>query len=146
MEGSELSNSTARLGLLLARVKKKMQKRMSELLKPYGLTPEQRAILLALSEHAQMTQAHISQVTSTEPSNLSVTLKRLMQKEYINRIDHPDDPRAYLIQLSQKGESIINELLELSIFINKELMEGIEQEEFNITYETLEKIDNNLNL
>jgi len=144
MSNKALLDSTAKLGLLIGRVKKKMQKRMSDLLKPYELTPEQRAILLTLSANGPMTQAQICSFTSTEPSNLSTTLKRLLQKEYITRIDHPNDPRAYLIEVSQKTKSIEKELSNLSVFIDERLTQGIDLEALSTTFETLETIDENL--
>ena len=137
-------DSTAKFGLLIGRVKKKMHKRMSDLLKPYELTPEQRAILLVLSTNGSMTQAQICNVTSTEPSNLSTTLKRLLQKGYISRIDHPNDPRAYLIKTTEKANNIIEELSTLSMFIDEHFTHGIELDALQITYATLKKIDINL--
>ena len=136
--------TTAQLGMLLARLKRKMHKRMSDLLKPYELTPEQRAILLTLEKQGAMTQAQLCELTATEPSNLSTTLKRLIKKEYITKIDHPNDPRAYHIKLTQKAESIIDELGALSLFLDKELMQRIDDKDFRITFMTLEKLEKNL--
>lgn len=144
MSSDNLLGSTAKLGLLIGRVKKKMHKRMSDLLKPYELTPEQRAILLTLSANGPMTQAQICNLTSTEASNLSTTLKRLLQKDYITRVDHPNDPRAYLIEASQKAHFIIKELSNLSVFIDNRLTQGVDLQALNTTFTTLETIDKNL--
>jgi len=144
MNSDSLLDSTAKLGLLIGRVKKKMHKRMSDLLKPYELTPEQRAILLTLSAKGPMSQAQICNHMSTEPSNLSTTLKRLLHKDYITRIDHPNDPRAYLIEASQKANLIIKELSNLSVFIDERLTQGIDLQALNTTFTTLETIDKNL--
>ncbi len=130
--------------MLIARLKRRMHKRMSDLLKPYDLTPEQRAILLSISEKGAMTQAQLCELTATEPSNLSTTLKRLLAKAYVSKLDHPDDPRAYLIALTPKAEEIIETLANLSLFLDDELIKDIDETAFETTFKTLEKLCDNL--
>ncbi|WP_345991701.1 MarR family transcriptional regulator [Sulfurimonas sp. HSL-1716] len=144
MSNERLMGSALKIGPLIGRVKRKMHKRMSDLLKPYGITPEQRAILLTLIEKGPMTQAQLCELTSTEPSNLSTTLKRLLQKEYILKVDHPEDPRAYLIKASKKTKEAAQELAALSAFIDERLIKGIEPEMFTAAVKVLETIDKNL--
>jgi len=136
--------STAALGLLIARVKNKMRRRMNEKLKPYGLTAEQRAILLALCREGAMTQAQLCDLTSTEPSNLSVTLKRLLAKAYIEKTPHPDDPRAYLVRPTEKTQAIEQTLLGLSATIDGELFRGIDEAALRSLFESLSTMDANL--
>ena len=136
--------ATAQFGMLIARVKRKMRKRMNDKLKPYNLTAEQRAILLALCNQGSMSQIELCDLSSMEPSNLSVTLKRLESKGYIEKIDHPNDPRAYLVQATKLTHDIAKELSDLSVQLDANLFENIDDEALKITYETLKKIDYNL--
>ncbi|WP_298694172.1 MarR family transcriptional regulator [uncultured Sulfuricurvum sp.] len=131
-------------GLLIANIKNKMRKRMNDKLKPYDITPEQRAILLILGDKGSMTQMQLCELTSMEPSNLSMTLKRLENKKYIEKTDHPEDPRAYLVRVTEKAEDIIVELAALSITARENLFEGIDERDLYIMCEALKKIDKNL--
>ena len=129
------------IGLVIASVKRKMRKRMHDKLKPYGITSEQRAIILTLCRKGAMTQAQICELTSTQPSNLTMTLKRLSQNNYIRKLEHPDDPRAYLIKVTQKAFDIALELAELSVFSDDLLRQDIDQKSLQITLNTLNKIN-----
>jgi len=140
----ETFGPTAGLGLLIARVKRKMRRRMNERLKPYGITAEQRAILLALCREGAMTQAQLCELTSTEPSNLSTTLKRLIAKGYIEKTEHPEEPRAYLVHATEKTRTIEPELFNLSVTVDGELFRGIDDTELQTLFDTLTKMDVNL--
>lgn len=139
-----VQQSCGNFGLLIANIKNKMRKRMNDKLKPYNLTPEQRAILLILGDKNGMTQMQLCELTSMEPSNLSMTLKRLENKKFIEKTDHPDDPRAYLVRLTQKAENSIVELAGLSVALGDNLFEEIDENDLRIMCQTLKKIDENL--
>ena len=141
---AEAFGPTASLGLLIARVKGKMRRRMNVRLKPYGITAEQRAILLALCREGAMTQAQLCDLTSTEASNLSTTLKRLLAKNYIEKTGHPDEPRAFLVHATAKTRKIERELYGLSAEIDGELFKGIDETELQSFVKTLTKMDANL--
>lgn len=132
------------LGLLIASIKNKMRKRMNDQLKPYDLTAEQRAILLILCNKGAMTQSQLCDLTSMEPSNLSTTLKRLENKNYIEKVDHPDDPRAYLVRATQLTLTVADELSKLSATSREGLFNDIEESDLRIMCETLRKLDKNL--
>ena len=134
----------ALLGPLIARVKQKMRRRMNERLKPYGITAEQRAILLVLCREGAMTQAQLCDLTSMEPSNLSTTLKRLTAKGYSEKTPHPDEPRAYLVRATEKAKGIEAALIGLSAAVDGELFRGIDEADLQTLFETLSTMDANL--
>ena len=113
-------------------------------LEPFGLTPEQRAILLLLGAKGPMTQTQLCQLTSTEPSNLSVTLKRLIHSGYILKRPHPNDPRAFLVTPTPEGEAVIPDLEALSAQVEGTLLKGIDADALAVTLTTLAKMEQNL--
>lgn len=131
-------------GLLLANIKNKMRNKMNESLKPYGLTAEQRAILLILSEKKSLTQVELCNLTSMVASNLSTTLKRIENKNYIKKIPHPTDPRAYLVELTEQSIEIINIIRDLGNQIRNEMLNNIDLEELKTTCKVLNLININL--
>lgn len=132
------------LGLLLVNIKNTMRNKMNEALKPYELTAEQRAILLILFEKTSLTQAELCALTSMEASNLSTTLKRIEKKNYIKRIHHPTDTRAYLVELTEQSHEIINLLQKLGDQIRNTMLQKIDLKELEITHKVLKQIDINL--
>jgi DNA-binding MarR family transcriptional regulator len=131
-------------GLLLANIKNKMRNKMNESLKPYGLTAEQRAILLILSEKKSLTQVELCNLTSMVASNLSTTLKRIENKNYIKKIPHPTDLRAYLVELTEQSIEIINIIKDLGNQIRNEMLNNIDLEELKTTCKVLNLININL--
>lgn len=131
-------------GLLLANIKNKMRNKMNESLKPYGLTAEQRIILLILSERKSLTQVELCNLTSMVASNLSTTLKRIENKNYIKKIPHPTDPRAYLVELTEQSMEIIHIIKDLGNQIRNEMLNNIDIEELKLTCRILNLINSNL--
>jgi MarR family transcriptional regulator, organic hydroperoxide resistance regulator len=132
------------IGILISRIKQKLKSRMSDRLKKYDMTTEQRAILLVLGEKGAMTQAKLCETTGAEPSNLCVTLKRLIAKELVQKIDHPEDARAYLVEATPKAIELVPLLQALSAQISGSLTDGISQEDIETTMRTLKKMQENL--
>lgn len=132
------------IGMLINRIKQKLKNRMASRLKKYDLTTEQRAILLSLAEKGAMTQAKVCELTGAEPSNMCVTLKRLIAKDLVRKIDHPEDSRAYLVEATPKAVEIVPMLQGLSAQISGSLTDGISKEDLEITMRTLKKMQENL--
>lgn len=132
------------IGMLINRIKNKLKCRMTDRLKKYDLTTEQRAILLVLAEKGAMTQSKVCELTGAEPSNMCVTLKRLISKELVQKIDHPEDARAYLVEATPKAVEIVPILQGLSAQISGSLTDGISEKDIEITMQTLKKMHDNL--
>jgi MarR family transcriptional regulator, organic hydroperoxide resistance regulator len=132
------------IGLLINRIKNKLKCRMADRLKKYDLTTEQRAILLVLAEKGAMTQVKVCELTGAEPSNMCVTLKRLIAKELAQKIDHPEDARAYLVEATPKAMELAPILQSFSEQINGSLLEGISGEDMAVTMRSLKKMHDNL--
>ena len=117
---------------------------MGAALKPHGITAEQRTILLILCKYGAMTQKAVCDHTDTEPANMAVTIKRLIASGYIERIDHPSDSRAYLIDTTAKAKMIEEELISYGVTLTGEMLKGIPEAEQEIALKTLKKIFENI--
>lgn len=129
---------------LINKLKQKLKARMAEKLKPFDMTTEQRAILLVLSEKGAITQKQICEFIGAEPSNMSITLKRLISKGLIQKIDHPTDTRAYLVDVTDESKKLIDTLYLLREDIIKALTKDIEVSDLQTTIKTLQKMNANL--
>jgi len=133
------------IGYWVSKLKNKMKRTMSTHLKMYDLTPEQRSILIILFDKGAMSQREIGELKSMEASNLTVTLRRLIDKDYITKSDHPNDTRAYLVELTAKAKKICPELKNLSSQVSGSLLKDISSSELEITLKTIKKMIENLN-
>ena len=132
------------IGYWIAKLKNKMKRQMSDNLKVYDLTPEQRSILIILFDEGAMSQREIGELKSMEPSNLTVTLRRLVDKDYITKSKHPTDTRAYLVELTEKAKKICPQLKDLSVQVSGNLLKGISENNLETTLASIKKMINNI--
>ncbi|WP_277641903.1 MarR family winged helix-turn-helix transcriptional regulator [Wolinella succinogenes] len=116
-------------GFWIGRIHHKLKNRMNQRLKPYDLTAEQRLILLRLFEFGEMTQQQLCQKTFTEPSNITLTLRRMEGHGYVRKKPHPKDKRASLIEATPKALSIQKELERIGLEITDSLLLEVDPSE-----------------
>lgn len=116
--------------------------RLSQDLKQYNLTVLQRQILLLLFENDSMTQRQICEETISEASNMTATLKRMEQNDYICKVKHPEDKRAVLIRPTKKAFELQEQLEE---FGNNDefLFDGIDEKDQETVVKVLKEIYKN---
>jgi DNA-binding MarR family transcriptional regulator len=131
-------------GFLLSKIKGRLKNKMASLLKPYGMTPEQRSIVLILCRHGAMTQKSICDLTDTNPANMAITLKRLISSGYIEKVDHPSDSRAYHIKVTKKAQNIEKELISYGVILTEQMFKGVSDDEQDEAKKTLRTIFENL--
>jgi len=118
----------------------KLRGSMSQKLKKYNLTVEQRQILLLLYGYESMTQSEICKETLSESSNVTVTLKRMEQNGYIKKAKHPKDKRTTLIYPTQQALDIEYDLKKVGVDSLDYLLEDVSQEEHDIAVEVIKKM------
>jgi MarR family transcriptional regulator, organic hydroperoxide resistance regulator len=75
-------------------------------LEPMGLTHPQYLVMLALWEHAPLTQKEIGALLSLEPATVSPLVKRLEAAGLVVRERHPHDERALQVTLTPRGADL----------------------------------------
>lgn len=113
---------------------------LSQELRKYNLTVEQRQILLLLIENKSMTQSQICKETLSEPSNVTVTLKRMEQNDYISKSKHPKDKRTTLVYPTQKALDIEIDLKQIGVDSLDYLLEDVSQEEHDIAIKVMKQM------
>lgn len=134
------NNENICIAFLIAKLSLKLRNRLNKKLNTYGMTIEQRLIILKLIKHGAMSQRELCEKTLTEASNLTITLKRMEQKGYIRKVKHPVDKRALLIEATPKACSLEKELKEIGRVNTKSLLLGIDEQKINIVKEVLQEM------
>ena len=76
------------------------------LLEPMGLTHPQYLVMLALWQHAPLSQRRLSELLQLDPGTLSPLLKRLEAIGYLRRERNPGDERSLAITLTDSGRAL----------------------------------------
>ncbi len=90
-------------------------------LEPLDLTHPQYLVMLALWQHQQLSVRGLSEHVSLEPATLSPLLKRLEANGYITRRRDPDDERTLQVSLTQQGQELREQALDIPTAVMQRL-------------------------
>ena len=84
----------------------KINSKYNQLLQNYEIAPEQRATLEIIKYEKDVNQTKIATILGKDKTTISRTLNTLENKGFIKK--SPKDKRTNLIEITQKGEDILN--------------------------------------
>ncbi len=111
-----------------------VDKRLEELQVTTGSYP----FLLRLNKGDGISQSELSRDVNVDKAMAARTIKRLISLGYIKKEANKEDERAYKIYLTDKGKSVIPEIIKIINEWIEILVEGIEEEKTITSIEFLE--------
>jgi DNA-binding MarR family transcriptional regulator len=98
------------LGRLIYFTAQELSNFAEKVLKPYDLTLEQFHLLKSVPVGSGLTQRQVGEIVNKKPANLTRILDRLESKELMVRRSNPDDRRATLVFLTDKGRMLVEKV------------------------------------
>jgi DNA-binding MarR family transcriptional regulator len=83
------------------------------LLAPLGLHPGQEALLLELARTGPMIQVQLSDALGCEPPSVTLMTRKLEASGHIRRTPAPSDRRASIVELTESGAALANQVKQL---------------------------------
>lgn len=108
------------------------------------VTVEQWRILLYLYRKDGQTQVSLAESTRKDVTTISRTIDTMEKHDLIFRTRHPGDRRTNLIYLTEKGGNMREKLMSIGQKTNREVTQGIAQEEIEACIRALNKVIENL--
>ncbi|MGW9213597.1 MarR family winged helix-turn-helix transcriptional regulator [Embleya sp. NPDC055664] len=99
--------------------------RAAALIAPLGLHPGQEALLLELARTGPRIQAQLSEALGVEPPSVTLMARKLEASGYIRRTQAPSDKRASIVELTDSGREIAEQVKELWRKLGEETVAGI---------------------
>ena len=99
--------------------------RASALLAPLGLHPGQEALLLELARTGPMIQAQLSDALAVEPPSVTLMTRKLEASGHIRRTPAPSDKRASIVELTESGQALVEQVKELWCALAEETVAGL---------------------
>ena len=128
-------------GRLFHSISSKLIKRVEKEGKEFGLTTShQFGILIILSDGAISQKEIAEKIFSDEPTTTR-TLERMIKNELIVKKRSTEDKRKQIVQMTNKGQELLENIFPLVMRINKEIKNLLEEDEFNQFMKTMQKID-----
>jgi DNA-binding MarR family transcriptional regulator len=102
--------------------------RAAELLAPLNLHPGQEVLLLELARTGPMIQAQLSEALGCEPPSVTLMTRKLEASGYVRRNPVPSDKRANIVELTDSGVALVDEVKQLWRALAEETVTGLPSE------------------
>ncbi len=99
--------------------------RTAALLAPLGLHPGQEALLLELARTGPMIQAQLSEALGCEPPSVTLMTRKLESAGHIRRTPAPSDKRASVVELTDSGRALTDQVKQLWCALAEETVAGL---------------------
>lgn len=124
----------------LERTKQKLFSQTEKYLNDNNLTFNQFRILEVLYHRGDLNIGSITKLTMSTPGNTTVVVRNLRRDEFITSIKDPNDNRASILTLTQKGKDAIENVFPEHAKNLDKSMEVLSDEELDTLYELLNKV------
>jgi hypothetical protein len=111
-------------------------------IKENKLTPTQFSVLETLYSKGKMRIQDLIDHMLATSGNMTVVIKNMVRDGLISRTSDPNDRRSYLIELSQKGQDLIEEIFPQHILCVKEALGILSDEDKETLIAILKKYKN----
>ncbi|MFG1620136.1 MarR family winged helix-turn-helix transcriptional regulator [Nonomuraea wenchangensis] len=102
--------------------------RAATLLAPLGLHPGQEALLLELARTGPAIQSQLSEALGCEPPSVTLMTRKLEAGGYIRRKPAPSDRRASIVELTDSGKALAEQVKRLWCALAEETVAGLPAE------------------
>ncbi|MDY0193962.1 MAG: MarR family transcriptional regulator [Aliarcobacter butzleri] len=106
----------------------------------HNLTFNQFKVLEVLYHLGDLNIGSITKLTMSTPGNITVVVKNLKRDNWITSVKDPNDNRASILSITQKGKEIIEEVFPNHAKNLTKAIEVLNDEELNTLYDLLNKV------
>lgn len=110
----------------------------------FGITASEAIILMYLYEHDKPRQEDLSDYFMLDKGTIAKTLRKLENKEMIERFVNTEDQREKVINVIEKGLCIKDMITNLVRLWHEKMFEGLSQSDILLFEHTLSKITDNV--
>ncbi|MDI6761984.1 MAG: MarR family transcriptional regulator [Thermodesulfobacteriota bacterium] len=129
------------LCFIVGKASRNMVKIVRDKVSPYGLTPTQFFLLIALYEENGILITALAKKVALDKSTLTSLLDHLERNELIQRSAHPTDRRIIQIYLTPKAEAMREDLIRIYHEINGLFLSRLAPEELKIFEGIINKLE-----
>ena len=130
-------------GSLLHQVGRELITAVERRLAPLGLTAQQGAVLMHAAREP-VTARQLAERVGTDTAGMTRLLDRVVDKDLVRRVRHPDDRRSILVELTDRGRGLLPQLAPVFGQVTGQLFSGFTQAEVTRMTSMLERMHANL--
>jgi MarR family transcriptional regulator for hemolysin len=130
----------------LIQVTKKYLSAFSDITENIPLERYHYALLLIDEHHEKLTQKGLAELLQVDKSFMVSMIDHLTDGGFVFRETNCDDRRQQVIKLTNHAKEIIPEIHNSIQVLNQKAFQSVSKEKMNAFFETIETLQNNLNL
>lgn len=93
------------------------------------VTPTQWAALVKLRDTGGASQNHLGRLTAMDPATIQGVIRRLVDRDLIERAGDPRDRRRQVLRLTPAGAALVDRLLANALEVSRATLEPLEPQE-----------------
>ena len=128
------------VGYAASRAALELRKVFTRHMESFGLTTPQFSILMLVFDNGDVNQKQLGQALDISPPNMAVTLDRMAERGWIERVRSTRDRRAQQIHLTPSGRELAARTREIAATMEEPALEALSRAERALLIELLRKI------
>ena len=96
-----------------------------------GIHRSQNRMLACLSRFGALSQNALALKMQITPAVVTVTVQKLLDAGYVERLENPADHRAYLISITPEGQEVVDKTGVILDTVDQGVLEGFTDEDKN---------------
>ena len=126
------------IGFKINQTANKINNKYTQMLQPFNIAPEQRAVLEIIKYESDVNQTKIATILGKDKTTICRALNALETKNFIKKTQK--DKRTNLIEITQEGENILDKCSVCVKDFRRNLGAKLNDEEINTLINLLEKV------
>lgn len=107
------------------------------------LTPFQFAAMSAINMNPGLDQASVAAWAACDRATIGGVVDRLVEKGYVTRAVSPRDRRARVLEMTDSGREILNQVQQIALEIQDEITMGLTPDEKDTLVRLLKRVSEN---
>jgi DNA-binding MarR family transcriptional regulator len=128
------------LGFELAKAIQNIEELFAKELEKFGISSKHFGTLLIVSENPNITQVEAAKIQRVDRTSMGQLIDLLEGKQLLNRNKHPTDRRAYCLQLTSKGEDVVDFLWGYMKTCEEKVLSVLDEQEKMLFLNLIKKI------
>lgn len=133
------SSGEAWIGYSLKVTQHRLRQRLEAELAGTGVSAAQNAVLLAISDNPQISNASLARAAFVTPQSMQGMLVTLERDGFIVRTPHPEHGRIIMTELTEKGKAAAEAGIVAAGAVEQQMLSGLTHEEAKLLGDLLRR-------
>lgn len=138
--GLDQSRLTHLVGYAATRASVELKKSFTKHMGPLQLKAVEFSILVLVASNEQVNQKQLGQALDVSPPNLAVTLDRMVERGWVERVRSTEDRRSQIVVLTAAGQKLVQRAEKIAATMENETLQVLSAAERLLLLELLLKV------